>query len=242
MKKILNIVCFLVGVALLVFLGFSSRKNREDILCKSLDIRVDTKGDLFFVSAEMVQDLILENQDSVIGKPFEDINIYLLEYFVNEHPNIDKAELYLALNGSLCVDVIQRKPIARVFEQEQSYYLDKQISPIPLSDRYSARVLQVYWTEITVVRKKILRSVLDLIEVDAFFKAQITALEFDDKDEIIMYPRVGDHKIILGKAQNIEEKFEKLKIFYRHGLEKVGWDRYSHINLQFENQVVCTKR
>ena len=75
-----------------------------------------------------------------------------------------------------------------------------------------------------------------------FLKAQITALEFDDKDEIIMYPRVGDHKIILGKAQNIEEKFEKLKIFYRHGLEKVGWDRYSHINLKFENQVVCTKR
>lgn len=242
MKKILNIVYFLVGVSLLVFLGFSSHKNRADILCKSLDIRVDTKGDLFFVSAEMVQDLILENQDSVLGKPFEDINIYLLEDFVNKHPNIEKAELYLALNGSLSVDVKQRKPIARVFEQEQSYYLDSQINPIPMSDRYSARVLQVYWTEITAVRKNRLRSVLDLIEADAFLKAQITALEFDDKDEIILYPRVGDHKIILGKTQNIDEKFEKLKIFYRHGLEKVGWDRYSHINLKFENQVVCTKR
>ena len=242
MKKILNILYFLVGFSLLVFLSLNSHKNRGSILCKGLQINVDTKGDLYFVNSGMVEDLVLEIQDSIVGKPFEDINIYLLEDFVNEHPNIAKAELYLALNGSLCVDVTQRKPIARVFEQNQSYYLDAQINAIPLSDRYTARVLPVYWLESTERRKNILKSILSFLDEDVFLKAQITALEFDDNDEVFMYPRVGDHKIILGKAQNIKEKFEKLKVFYRHGLEKVGWDRYSIINLKFKNQVVCTKK
>ena len=242
MKKILNILYFLVGLSLLVFLSLNSHKNRGSILCKGLQINVDTKGDLYFVNSDMVEDLVLEIQDSIVGKPFEDINIYLLEDFVNEHPNIAKAELYLALNGSLCVDVTQRKPIARVFEQNQSYYLDAQINAIPLSDRYTARVLPVYWSESTERRKNILKSILSFLDEDVFLKAQITALEFDDNDEVFMYPRVGDHKIILGKAQNIKEKFEKLKVFYRHGLEKVGWDRYSIINLKFKNQVVCTKK
>ena len=53
---------------------------------------------------------------------------------------------------------------------------------------------------------------------------------------------MGSHKIILGSAHDLEKKFEKLKVFYRKGLEKVGWDRYQTINLKFENQVVCTKR
>jgi len=166
----------------------------------------------------------------------------LLEEFINKHPNIEKAELYLAISGKLCVNVKQRKPVARVFEKEQSYYLDSDISPIPLSDKYSARVLQVYWSEITAHRIEILTVLLDLINQDEFLKAQITAFEFDKTDEVIMYPRAGDHKIILGKVENTAEKLEKLKVFYRQGLEKVGWERYSHINLKFENQVVCTKR
>lgn len=242
MKKILNIVYFLVGVSLLIFLSLTSRENQSEIICNSLSISIETKGGLFFIDEEMIEGLLLESEDSLLGKSFEDINIYLLEDFVEEHPNIEKAELYLALNGTLCVDVKQRKPIVRVFEEEQSYYLDSKTEPIPLSDKYSARVLQVYWNEITPARKEILKTVLTAVEDDEFFKAQITALEFDENDELIIYPRVGDHKIILGEAQNIEEKFEKLKVFYRHGLENVGWNRYSHINLKFENQVVCTKR
>ena len=111
-----------------------------------------------------------------------------------------------------------------------------------MSDKYSARVIQVYWSELTESRREMLSGVLKLIDKDGFLKAQITSIEFDENNELIVYPRVGEHKIILGKAQDLVKKFEKLKIFYRQGLEKIGWDRYSHINLKFDNQVVCTKR
>ena len=83
---------------------------------------------------------------------------------------------------------------------------------------------------------------IDLIDSDKFLKAQITAIEFDENNELVVYPRVGGHKIILGEAEDFRNKFEKLKVFYRHGLGKVGWDRYSMINLKYHNQVVCTKR
>jgi cell division protein FtsQ len=212
------------------------------VACQNIEIQVDTESDLFFVNAEMVGAMLLEKEDSILGKTYEDINIYLLEEFLDTHPNIKKAELYLTIDGNLCVDVKQRKPIVRVFEEKDSYYLDEEVMQFSLSEKYSARVLQVYWSEITEERRTILASVIDLIDADKFLKAQITAIEFDETDELIVYPRVGDHKIILGEAQNLVKKFEKLKVFYRHGLEKVGWDRYSHINLKFKDQVVCTKR
>ena len=242
MRSFLNISYFFVIVAVLLYLSWSSLYSLDLQKCNNVQIQVDTEGDLFFINAEMVEEMIFSKEDSLIGKAYEDINIYLLEEFVNEHPNIKKAELYLTIDGNLCIDVKQRKPLVRVFQEKISYYLDEEIMQFPLSEIYTARVLQVYWSEITEVRRAILASMIELIEKDEFLKAQITAIEFDETDQLTIYPRLGEHKIILGDAQDLVKKFEKLKVFYRHGLEKVGWDRYSHVNLKFENQVVCTKR
>ena len=72
---------------------------------------------MFFINTEMIENMIFSKVDSLIGKAYEDINIYLLEEFVNEHPNIKKAELYLTLDGTLSIDVKQREPLVRVFEE-----------------------------------------------------------------------------------------------------------------------------
>ena len=207
-----------------------------------VQIQVDTEEDLYFINSEIVEEMIFSKVDSLIGKEYEDINIYLLEEFVNKHPNIKKAELYLTLDGTLSIDVKQREPLVRVFEGNESYYLDEEMNHFPLSGQYSARVLHVYWDEITDSRIAILGSLIDLIDSDIFLKAQITAIAFDENNEIALYPRVGGHKIILGEAEDFRKKFEKLKVFYRYGLRKIGWERYSMINLKYQNQVVCTKR
>jgi cell division protein FtsQ len=33
-----------------------------------------------------------------------------------------------------------------------------------------------------------------------------------------------------------------LKIFYKEGIAKVGWEKYKSIDLRYMNQVVCEKR
>ena len=242
MRSFLNISYLLVIVTVLFYLSWSSVFCLDLQKCNKVQIQVDTEGDLFFINTEMVEKMIFSKEDSLLGKSFQDINIYLLEEFVNEHPNIKKAELYLTLDGTLSIDVKQREPLVRIFEGNESYYLDEEMAQFALSDQYSARVLQVYWDEITESRIKILDPLIDLIDSDKFLKAQITAIEFDENNELVVYPRVGGHKIILGEAKDFRNKFEKLKVFYRQGLEQVGWDRYSMINLKYHNQVVCTKR
>ena len=51
-----------------------------------------------------------------------------------------------------------------------------------------------------------------------------------------------EHIIFLGKPGDYEEKFERLKIFYKKGLNQVGWNKYSRISLEFSNQIICTKK
>jgi cell division protein FtsQ len=133
---------------------------------------------------------------------------------------------------------------------------------MPLSDKYTARVLVangfVYSPYSTYVMhdfsKKLPDSIAKKTLIDEvfkyatfinnhpFWKAQIEQLHVNKDMDIELIPRVGNHTIVFGNADNIESKFEKLIVFYNKGLSNTGWNEYSVINLKFKDQVVCTKR
>ncbi len=40
----------------------------------------------------------------------------------------------------------------------------------------------------------------------------------------------------------INKKLTRLEKFYKYGLSQAGWNKYSYINLEFDNQIICKKR
>jgi len=80
------------------------------------------------------------------------------------------------------------------------------------------------------------------VDQSEFWKAQLVQIYVNEDNEIELIPRVGSHRILIGDVENLEEKFNKLMLFYEKGLSKTGWNEYSIINLKFKDQVVCTKR
>ena len=42
-------------------------------------------------------------------------------------------------------------------------------------------------------------------------------------------------------AEFFNYKMERLEKFYRFGLSEVGWNKYSYINIEFDNQIICRK-
>ena len=37
------------------------------------------------------------------------------------------------------------------------------------------------------------------------------------------------------------KKLDRLGKFYKYGLSQAGWNKYSYINLEFDNQIICKK-
>jgi cell division protein FtsQ len=60
--------------------------------------------------------------------------------------------------------------------------------------------------------------------------------------EIELIPRVGDHTILIGNTNNLEEKMQNLFVFYTQAMKKAGWNEYEMINLKYRGQVVCSKK
>lgn len=265
-KQILIIsVWCLIGVGFITLLSFVDARQKT-LPCKAIDIKIDDKIQLDFIDENEILNLIDGNQ-KIIGSPIGSINISLLEKRIMSNPYVEKAEVYSTIDGKLQVNVMQRNPLVRIITmRDEHFYIDCNGNFMPVSNTYSIPVIvangYIYDTyaemKIPAWRgtsanvdttanqpEHILSQVYRLsqfIKADTFWNAQIEQIYVNSMQEIELTPRVGDQHIILGNADNLEEKFHKLYTFYTNGLEKTGWNNYSIINLKFKNQVVCTKK
>lgn len=264
-KKILTIVLWIIGLSgLCASLSFVTKKEKE-VLAESMSISVAGNDENNFIDESDIKAFFQERKDSIINSQLKSINVNGLEKALNSHPAIENADVAVDINGDVSINIIQRNPLVRVLNMDgESYYIDDHSKLMPLSDKYTARVLvatgfilepyaQRYQLSVNDIANNELFSkvsVLDDIYVvseyiakDSVLTSLIHQINVTNNHELELYPSIGDQKIVFGKAKNIAEKFEKLKLFYNEGLNKTdGWNKYSTINIKYKNQVVCTKK
>ena len=68
------------------------------------------------------------------------------------------------------------------------------------------------------------------------FKEELLGRVLGINGQMGVYPAWGD------TLADFEKKLENLKLFYEKAIPKVGWEKYSIINLKYKNQIVCTKK
>ena len=90
--------------------------------------------------------------------------------------------------------------------------------------------------------QKYLLPLAQYLKDEELWNAQVEQIHVTARGEVELVPRVGGHVIVLGKPNHYARKFDKLRIFYEKGLSQVGWDKYSRITLEYDNQVVGTKK
>lgn len=260
-RQIARIAGWALSIVGLVVCLAASDMETDKIICNDIKINVDHNSGNSFITDEDVMEMLVSKGDSLVGRQLISIPIATYERLITNHPSIKKAEVYTELNGTLAVSVKQRQPVLRVMtSKNESFYIDEEGFVMPTSENYTARVpiangninddlYRVRTASFANPSDSLARSTkLDdlyklcmFLRQDEFWSAQIQQLHIDENNELIMIPRVGKHKIILGDVKNLESRFNKLWIFYQKGLNRTGWDQYHTINLKYKDQVICSK-
>ena len=263
MRKLKEI---LIGLFLLAYMiltyGFINKQENLQV-CKKIDINITDQIENHFIEKKDILNMLTDRGADMIGEHFKKINRENLENIIHHHPTIKDVEIYFLNNGSLNIDISQRKPIVRVINSnEESYYIDQSGYLMPLSDNFSAYVLvangNINEPYHDYFKKNVLATpdstekfseklaniykLSKFIANDKLWSNQIEQIYFNKKGEIELAPRVGAQIIILGKMDNFKRKFKKLRAVYNNGFKKLGWNKYRIVNLKFKNQVVCTKK
>jgi cell division protein FtsQ len=247
LRKSAKILLLLLLVSITI--GFMEKRQQGKV-CNQIVIEIDNQYGNYFIDENEVRSLITANgEDYIIGQDFANIPLKKLEQRLEAHKYVQDAEVYRDLKGNLTARVQQSKPIARITRQNApEAYISTEGEILPLSEQYTARVMLVggpYSSQL--IRNGVLKDeknhqifeLLKFIDNDEFWKAQIAQLDIDAKGDIVMYPQVGKQYIEFGKAEQIEEKFSKLTLFYQKILPFKGWNTYNRVNLKYLNQIVC---
>jgi cell division protein FtsQ len=227
----------MISVVIFLF-SFTSHRNAMRKIKKTEVVFVGENT--LFLKPEMVNKLLIEkNQDlKTINKDGLDLN--KLEKSVSSHQMIQKADVFVSVDGVLKAVVEQKTPVGRVFDQTGSFYIDNEGNKMPLSENYTARV-PLLSGEITAVKKEKLSEVLGMIAEDDFLKKNIIGVQVLPNGGLIMANRNYDYQIDFGRTINIERKFKNYKAFFQKAVLDSTLDKYRRINLKFTKQVVCIK-
>ncbi len=234
-----NYIQGLVLIALVSFVFvFSSFRNN---VRKIEEIKINFLGENnLFMTEASVNKLLIQNNEELPNMAKEILDLNDLENVLKSNPMIKTAEVHLTVNGEVKADILQRKPIARV-STNASYYIDDEGVFMPLSAFHTARVPLVTG----YVKKNKLGKVYTIANKvfnDEFLKTHVVEIYQREDEAFVLKTRAFDFEIWLGDLYNLEKKISNFKAFYQKANKDKTLGRYSKVNLQFENQVVCTKK
>ncbi|MGZ3883372.1 MAG: cell division protein FtsQ/DivIB [Bacteroidia bacterium] len=264
-RKILVTVLWIVALSgLMASLAFVSKEEKHTI-AKSLSINIHNTEQNQFIDEDDIRNFFYERRDSIVNSELSRIDVNMLEKALNSHPAVENSDISVSVNGDVKVEITQRTPLVRVINMDgESYYIDTKTKLMPLSDNYTARVLVVsgyifepysrrhmfsveqIGNNATFKEVSILDDIYKMaayISKDTLLQELVHQVAVNNEKEFELFTAIGNHRVLFGDANDIAEKFEKLKLFYNEGLNKTdNWNKYSMINLKYKNQVVCTKK
>lgn len=251
----------LMGAGALVLWAFSiSRHNTQPVPELRVNIQKGQNVDELITKRE-VDSIVHSHFGLLQGTPMNQIDVSAVQVAVNRHPAIQSCNVYLGVDGVLNIDIQQRAPMFRVMNSDGSgFYVDTLGQSFNLLDRAVAYVpifsvegvmgamqypaTPAYYDENTL-------GLTYLDELIVFGNHMRKNPELKDWAEHVhltamgtleVIPRIGRHVIDYGSIYNLEMKTKMLFEFYRSQLYITDLEKYSRINLNFENQVICEKR
>ena len=241
-KKIFILLFLMLITVYLVIAVTTFNAKPEEQTCEGMELVINDSIDYGFITPKEVLRGLTKEKISPIGKKMGEINTRQLEDALKQHPLVGEVECYRIPNGKVGIEVTQRIPLLRIMATNgENYYLDDKGVTMPTANNAANVAVATGYIDKGFAQNELFELGMFLRE-NPFWNAQIQQINVTATKELELVPRVGDHIIFIGKPGNYEKKFERLKIFYKKGLNQVGWNKYSRISLEFENQIICTKK
>lgn len=246
------LVSIIILVLAFVSIGFVT-KNNVGYRIDDISVNIINRSDNFFVDEDDVMSLIMENEgDSILGDHFGAVNLKEIEERIESHSFVKEAEVFRDLKGHLVVTTTQSKPVARIVSKNGKHaYISEYGLLLPVSPNYTARVIILtgdYMTQLSKATSVLeddyhtqLFELVKFVNQDNFWKMQIAEINVDRKGKIVMMPQVGKQRLEFGRAEDIEDKFKRLRIFFKEIMPTKGWNAYERVNVEYKDQIICDK-
>ena len=242
MKRLIqNSILIVLTIALLAGILWARDKSRGEV-CTAVEVQVVNADSTSFVTPQGVLNDLKGQGIKVVGKRMGDIDASDIEEALRLSPYLESADIVKCQGGKLMIRVNQLVPVFRVFDGENSYYVNRAGKHMSASNYYH--------TDVPVVRGHFTRKypptrllpLIDFVEGDTLLHSLVTMYILRDTNNIILVPNISGHVVNIGSPEGLDNKFAKLKLFYNEVMPKRGWNTFDTISVKWNHQVVATRR
>lgn len=226
-------IYFLSILIISMFLIFFSQKRNNKIEKLKVNIDFVDKNANFFDSI-MVNKLLIQSKDTKFYLNKDMVDLKVVEDLLKSNPMIASADIYKTPQGVLNIKLEERKPIIRIINSDEEYYLDNFGFRVPLSENYSPRVPIFYGRLDSDLMDLV--NFTKVIKSDSFAGAEIIDLK-NSNNNYILGIRSYPFKIIWGNNSKNKNKIKKLKYLFSY-LDERDYLKIKKVNLSFDKQIV----
>ena len=232
----------IMGAYLILAVTAFNKPDERANVCTDVHITIEKESVEGFLSVDKIQLLLQQQHIYPMSEPMETINTRMIEETLESNSLIDQAECYKTQTGRVCISIRQRIPVVRVLAQNgDDYYVDCKNEVMP-QHNYTCHTLVATGAITKQYARKVLAPLACTVIADEFWKNQIVQLNVLGDGSIELVPRVGEHIAYLGQPTDVRRKLERLRKFYRYGLSQAGWNHYTRVSVEFDNQIICKRK
>ena len=233
-----------IALAAYLILAITAFNNPDETnnVCNEVNISIKDGVVKGFLNANEIKQQLQHAKLYPLGDLMSQVNTRKIEETLRQNSFVENAECYKTQSGHIHINLIQRQPIVRVkADNGDDYYVDEHGNIMPDTHYVTDLVVATGAIQRKYAQKQLMRIGNFLLQ-NPLWRSQIEQINVLPDGSVEMTPRVGDHLIYLGQPVNMKHKLERLEKFYKYGLSQAGWNKYSYISLEFDNQIICKKR
>lgn len=247
-----------LAVGIYLLLAMTSFNHPKDTypVCTKVAINIDDQSTNGFLSVKEVKSILEKKRVYPYGKRMAKVNPRDIEDLLKVSPFVKSAECFKTKDGVVNIHLTQRLPIVRIKNSRgEDYYLDDHGGIMPNS-KYTSDLIIATGHISSWYARTTLVYLASALMADEFWRNQIVQINVLPDLGVELVPRVGDHIVYIGNlpeskyrlrrqqmiAAFVSKKMSRLQKFYRYGLSQAGWNKYSYIDIEFDNQIICKKR
>jgi cell division protein FtsQ len=234
--KILNIVFVLINIIIVGGIIFFNLKNTSDkLIFNEKNIQFSSN---YFINNDSIKINLLDNYKSLDSLNADIETVYEIEQIISRIPFVKKANVYMTVNSELNIRVQEKKPVLNLYNSD--YLLSENGQLIPKIDSLNIDLIS-FFGEIDPTIYTNLSNLSKMIIKDDFLKDHIKYIYSDSLSFYLSVNRFN-YNIELGSLENISEKLNNYKVFMASIMDNEILDKYSHLNLKFNKQVIAQKK
>ncbi len=262
-RRYANIIKVLLLLVIVVVVVVANVLHRQSAI-NSVVVVVDYMANDTLVTSEQLSSSVMEKYRDITNQAVGSADLEGIRQVVKSNQFVDEADVSVTVSSDLMIKVTQRTPLVRVYSKKSQFYLDTKGRYMPISQINNQRVIVANG----YIKKDFSGNIASL-DIEALVAANPKAENYDitkifrlakyinnDKNAKVLFdqiylnsngdmeivPKLGNHTVVLGDINNLDEKFENLFALYQKGFSKTGWEKYSSVNLKFKDQIICTKK